>query len=163
MTRRLVRVRLLAAPAMLLVLLLMAGAGCAAHSDTAALQQEIGDLKGTIEHLNARIEHLEGQGASPAGSPPQAAAAPLPPAAAAPAVEERPSALRERWRKIAYGMTFEQVDAILGHPQGKIDESPKTIWYYSYPDVGSGSIVFIEESGVTDWQAPPFGNFAYWP
>ncbi len=163
MTRRLVRVRLLAAPAMLPVLLLMAGAGCAAHSDTAALQQEIGNLKGTIEHLNARIEHLEGQSSSPPGSASQAAVASPPQAAAAPVGEERPSVLRERWRKIAYGMTFEQVDAILGRPQGRIDESPKTIWYYSYPDVGSGSIIFVQESGVTDWQAPPFGNFAYWP
>ncbi len=163
MTKRLVRVRLLTAPAMLPLLLLLVGAGCAAHSDTAALQQEIGNLKGTIEHLTARIEHLEGQGSSPPGPTPQAAAAPLPPAAAAPVAEERPSVLRERWRKITYGMTSDQVDAILGPPQGRIDESPKTIWYYSYPDVGSGSIVFIQESGVTDWQAPPFGNFAYWP
>jgi hypothetical protein len=126
------------------------------------MRQEIGELKGTIERLNARIEHLEGQGSAPpaAASQPEAA---VPPAAVAPPEAERPAVLRQRWRNVTYGMTFEQVDKLLGRPQRTIDESPKTVWYYSYPDIGSGSVVFVQESGVTDWQAPPFGNWAYWP
>lgn len=143
--------------AMALPLLPLAAAlGCAAHSETNALRQE-------IDRLNARIEHLEGQGATPPASSSQTAAASPPAPAAAPPVAERPGALRERWQNITYGMTFEQVSALLGRPQRTIDESPKTVWFYSYPDVGNGSVVFVHESGVTDWQAPPFGNWVWWP
>jgi hypothetical protein len=164
MGKWLVRARLRAASFLLPLLLLEAGVGCATHRETSTLQQqEIADLKGTVERLNARIEHLEGQSSSPSASSSQPAAAPPMPAAVAPPAAEPAATLRERWRTITYGMTCEQVDALLGRPQGTIDESPKTVWYYSYPDIGNGSVVFIQESGVTDWQAPPFGNWIWWP
>jgi hypothetical protein len=147
----------------MVLLLLGAGAGCAAHSETSASRQEIDDLKGTIERLNERVAQLEGQGSTPpaAGSEVPAAAPGL--VTGAPPVGEGSAALPERWQNLTYGMSFEQVDALLGRPQGTIDESPKTVWYYSYPNLGNGSVVFVGESGVTDWQAPPFGNWLWWP
>jgi len=153
------------------LLLLEGGFGCTTHSaSSASQQQEMADLKRTVERINARLDRLEEQGpaapsvpsSQPAAAPPPAAAAP-PPAAAAPPGPDSPAALRERWRTIEYGMTFDQVAELLGRPQRSIDESPKTVWYYSYPDIGSGSVVFIQDSGVTDWQAPPFGNWLWWP
>lgn len=157
--------------------LLGAGFGCAAHTESStAQQQEIAGLKRTIGEMNARLEHLEGQGTAatsapngPPALPTQVAAVPTatPVQAVAvaptPAAADSPAVLRQRWRTITYGMTFEQVAALLGPPQGSIEEDPKTIWYYSYPEVGSGSIVFVQEHGITDWQTPPFGNWAYWP
>lgn len=165
-----------------------AGFGCAAHTgNSTAQQQEIAGLKRTMEEMNARLEHLEGQGTAatsapnvPPAAPTRGAAIPsavpteaaaVPPAmptqavavAPTPPAADSPAVLRQRWRTITYGMTFEQVAALLGPPQGSIEEDPKTIWYYSYPEVGSGSIVFVQEHGVTDWQTPPFGNWAFWP
>jgi outer membrane murein-binding lipoprotein Lpp len=160
MTRWSVLITIKAVAMMLLVL--EAGAGCAARSETGASQQEVEDLKHNIARLNARVEQLEEQGSAPAASSPPTVAV-APPAAAAPVPEERPAALRQQWRNVTYGMTFEEVDKLLGDPQRTIHESPKTVWYYSYPDIGSGSVVFTQDSGVTDWQAPPFGNWAFWP
>jgi len=147
-----------------LLLLLEAAFGCATHNESSASQrEELADLKRTVERINARLEHLEEQGPAAASVQNSQLAAPPTPTAAAPPRPDSPAALRERWRTIGYGMTFDQVAALLGRPQRSIDESPKTVWYYSYPDIGSGSVVFIQESGVTDWQAPPFGNWMWWP
>jgi hypothetical protein len=161
MVRWSVCARVVAAAVGLPLLLLEGSFGCAAHSE--AQQQEIADLKSTIARLSVRIEHLEGQGSAASTSPSEAAAAPPIPAAAAPPAAEPTATLRERWRTITYGMTFQQVAALLGEPQGTIDESPKTVWYYSYPDLGNGSVVFVHDGGVSDWQAPPFGNWVWWP
>jgi len=152
---RLSRALLLVAP-----LLLLGGSVLYAQSeDPAALRRELTDLKRSVEGLNAKIESLERRlvdqrtpaAQEAAEAAPQTSDTPSPPAPGT-----RP---QERWQRLTQGMTFQDVEALLGRPQRMIDVSPKTVWYYAYPDIGSGSVVFNQESGVIDWQAPPFNTW----
>jgi hypothetical protein len=122
--------------------------------DPDAARQEIGELKRTVDQLNTRIEGLERRLDQPAQPTPQSTAqvatrsdTPTPAAGTTP---------QERWRKIEHGMPVEQVEALLGPPQRTVKIEAKTLWYYSYPEIGSGSIVFVQDGGVVDWQPPPF-------
>jgi hypothetical protein len=141
----------------------VAGSTARADSDAdAALRQEIGELKHTLQQLGARVESLEQRLAGrPEPTPQQTIEGTT--AGAARNDSSPPSAPggtpQERWKRITRGMSVEQVEALLGHPQRTVDMSPKTIWYYSYEGVGNGSVVFIKDGGVIDWQSPPFGTW----
>ena len=56
-------------------------------------------------------------------------------------------------------MSEEDVEALIGHPQRTMNVNLRTVWYYTYPEVGSGSIVFAPDGGVDDWQTPPFNTW----
>jgi SmpA/OmlA family protein len=148
------RVLLLAVPLSLLAL----SVAHAQNEDATALRSELSDLKRTVESLNTKIESLERRLADqhePAVQ--EAGGVTTPPSDTAPTAVPgtRP---QERWARISRGMTFQQVDALLGRPQRTIDLSPKTVWYYAYPDIGNASVVF-QEGEVSDWQAPPFNTW----
>jgi hypothetical protein len=159
----------------------------AENSDVSALRRELHDLKQVVEHLNERVDGLERQlqprsqpapqAATPAAMPPAAAppaavppaavppaaapaapAAPAPPAVQAAAAPATPGqSPRERWRQISRGMSRQEVEGLLGPPQRTMEVNLRTVWYYTYPEVGSGSVVFGPEGGgVDDWQTPPF-------
>ena len=144
-----------------LLLLLIVGAGggvrpASAQSDP--LRDEIQELRRTVEGLAARVESLErrsgGQPESaPAATPEAATTKPTAPAAAGNAT------VQEHWQRLTRGMSVAQVEALLGRPQRTVDMSPKAIWYYSYEGIGNGSVVFIKDAGVVDWQSPPFGTW----
>jgi hypothetical protein len=140
------------------LLCLAAGAARAQTGEAEALRQEVEDLKRTIDHLNGRVEGLEHQLADrPEANARAAAGAPTPsPEARAAAPEAKP---QERWHGLANGMTVQQVEMLLGRPDRTFDLSPKKVWYYTYADIGSGSVVFADDGTVTDWQPPPFNTW----
>jgi len=65
--------------------------------------------------------------------------------------------LKEAWKSIERGMSDAQIRAHLGSPSRVLTIDGKTIWYFSYEGVGSGSVRFSAAHGVVDWQNPPFG------
>ncbi len=140
-----------------------------------ALRQEVSELKQVVQRLDQRVERLEAR-LSPESkvSSPEASAAPAPASAAsgqpstappqalqpaAPATTVSSASARDHWHRIDHGMTPEEVKALLGPPQRTMTVNAKTIWYYAYPDIGAGSIVFAPDDGVDDWQTPPFNTW----
>jgi hypothetical protein len=55
-------------------------------------------------------------------------------------------------------MTTQEIETLLGRPTRTMKLTPKTIWYYSYTDIGNGSVVFTDDS-VIDWQSPPLNTW----
>jgi hypothetical protein len=136
--------------------------GRAESNDIDDLRQEVTALKRTLQSLNARVESLERQvSARPESNAPVAAAlenaAPAAGPAATPSIPQ--ASVRERWHNITRGMSLEQVEALIGRPERTMNVSANTVWYYSYPDVGSGSVVFAADGSVIDWQHPPFNTW----
>lgn len=139
------------------------------NSETTALRREVSDLKQVVQHLSERVEGLEKQLLPRSASDPQAAAAPETPvplvsAPATPAPRGAAPAtpgdsIRNHWRQISRGMTTQEVETLLGRPQRTMNVNLRTVWYYTYPEVGSGSVVFAPEGGVDDWQTPPFNTW----
>jgi SmpA / OmlA family len=127
--------------------------------EVAALRQEVKGLKEVVQHLSDRVERLEGRlSARPELGSPTAAPA------AAPATQPTPSpgsaaTIRDHWHRISHGMTTQEVEALLGRPQRTMKVNANTVWYYTYEDTGSGSIVFAHDGSVIDWQTPPFNTW----
>jgi hypothetical protein len=148
------------APLLIVSLLLLlssvpvAGAG---SGEVGELRSEVTDLKRALERLQSRVDYLEQLLPVHAESAPQVTPSTAPAPAATPSPVTSEAVVRERWRKVAYDMTPDQVEALLGPANRTIKLDAKTVWHYSYPDIGSGSVVFSEGSGVTDWHAPPSG------
>jgi hypothetical protein len=102
----------------------------------------------------------------PAAGPP-ATTVPVPPrveAARAPATPAVPDAfqwreaLKEQWSGVKAGMNGEQIRQLLGAPSREFALDGRPVWYYNYPGVGNGSVLFGRDGGtVVGWQHPPFG------
>lgn len=142
----------------------------AEDGDVGALRVEIEQLKRIVEQLDSTAQRLEAQHGQPAVpphaapphvAPPPAATAPpaVPLAAPATPVPNPEVTIQERWRRIDHGLTMEQVEALLGRPNRTVPIVPKTVWYYSYPAIGNGSVVFGADGTVSDWQTPPFNTW----
>lgn len=130
-----------------------------------ALAQQMEQMQARMQALEARVRQLEQQGA-----PGQAAsAAPVarasaehqdlnegPRYAADPALQSL-ARLKEAWKRIERGMSDTQIRTLLGSPSRLLAIDGKTIWYFSYEGVGSGSVRFSATHGVVDWQNPPLG------
>ena len=161
-----------------IILLLVASAAEGGDEETAALSKQIEKLQQKVESLDARVRELEqrlsaqpaqglqdqektGANSSAAGkeeSHGQSAEgkAENPPAASpSGAGKEKPS-ISQRWRTLERGMTAEAVEALLGLPQRVMEVDDKIVWYYRYPNVGAGSVVFNPDKRVAGWQKPPF-------
>lgn len=140
----------------LLVLLCLVGAAPASanSADVNALRQEIKELRGAVERLDARVRVIEQQRSEPAESQSGASATGHPPAAPAVATP----GLKDRWQSVKRGMTTQEIETLLGRPTRTMKLTPKTIWYYSYTDIGNGSVVFTDDS-VIDWQSPPLNTW----
>ena len=172
--------RTLACTLFILAILPLFSAAAAEGEDgeTAALAKQIQELRQRVESLETRVRELENrlspppaqgvrdQGKGGASSPPpeegkssgqatESAAEPQAAESLSGADREKPS-LPQRWRNLKRGMTAEAVEALLGLPQRVIEVDSKIVWYYRYPNVGAGSIVFTEEKRVSGWQKPPF-------
>jgi hypothetical protein len=72
--------------------------------------------------------------------------------------------LKEQWRSVKAGMSTEDIRKLLGSPSRELTLDGKPVWYYVYPGMGSGSVLFGRESHtVTGWQHPPLGSgFGFW-
>ena len=127
--------------------------------DREAMRRELEQVKHDLERLTTRLGQLEQQLATPAVTPPAAppAVVQAPPAAAAempPAAPMDEHQLRDRWRGVHHGMMTGEVETLLGHPHRTIALTARTVWHYSYGDVGNASVVFAADGTVMDWQSP---------
>jgi hypothetical protein len=147
-------------------------------AETAALAKQIEELQQRVERLDARVRELErrlsaepaqqlqDQDNSGASTPPAGKGKSLGSAAereAEPQPSESPSgldkkkpSLSQRWRNLERGMTAQAVETLLGLPQRVMEVDSKIVWYYRYPNVGAGSVVFTPDKRVAGWQKPPF-------
>jgi hypothetical protein len=124
----------------------------------AALEQQVEQLRREVHDLETRIRQLE-RGLRP-GMPADQAAPGVPAAPAAdspldPALQSL-GRLRDAWQGIATGMNETQVRAQLGEPARRFTIDGKPVWYYSYPGVGNGSVMFSATGKVVGTQHPPF-------
>ncbi len=135
-------------------------AGMPAHADDSAcldLAAQMQKLKSQIEVLQTRVQALE-----QASNKVQTNAAPSTAgvaAAAAAQLRREDAAVRDGWKKLKSGLTQEEVKGLLGAPQQSFTLGGKLVWYYNYPAVGSGSVMFDTNGHVVGHQAPPFNAF----
>ncbi len=155
-------------------LMLIGSPAWAADDDMSAVRQDIKALKEAVERLDQHMQDLDRRlatqpqtqtqpaihGAAPERAPARAAA-PEPPVAAKMRTPSAQTMLRDQWQTIKRGMPIREIEALLGQPDRTVPLPGKTVWYYSYPDIGSGSVVFAEDGEVMDWQAPPFSTWAW--
>ena len=93
---------------------------------------------------------------SPAPAPVEAGTSPAP--AAAPAAFQWREMLKDQWRRVEHGMSGEEIRKLLGPPSREFSVDGKPVWYYAYPGIGNGSVMFSRDGRiVADWQHPPFG------
>ncbi|MFI5398637.1 MAG: outer membrane protein assembly factor BamE [Candidatus Binatia bacterium] len=144
-------------PLTVLACLALTASASAESDDTGALRREVGELGQAVERLDARVKNLEqhcsgesGPSAQETGKIPQ----PVERAGAA-----REVGLKDHWQSVKLGMTMQQIEALVGRPDRIVKLSSKNVWYYSYPDVGNGSVVFAEDGTVIDLQTPPFNTW----
>jgi len=144
--------------------------------DTAALQKEIQALKATVQALESRVSQLEARDvhASPRATPaPQSAsddvqmapvatadsattkrAAPTPVVPAGSTYMSPEAALRSNWSKVTPGMDQHAVTQLLGTPSMKSTLDGRTVWFYTYPGTGRGSVFFTDAGKVSSRQSP---------
>jgi len=66
--------------------------------------------------------------------------------------------LKDQWRNVKAGMSGEEIGKLLGTPSRELTLDGKPVWYYSYPGIGNGSVMFSRDGHtVAGWQHPPFG------
>jgi hypothetical protein len=94
---------------------------------------------------------------------PVAAAAPAAPvvapiAAAQPGADSGPAtpeaALRANWSNVKAEMGQAEVTRLLGEPTRKLTIDGRTVWYYVYPGIGTGSVFFTDKGRVSSRQWP---------
>jgi outer membrane murein-binding lipoprotein Lpp len=130
------------------------------HADSAScldLAAEVQKLKTQVEALQARVQTLEHSPGKP-----EASAAPTTAEVAAEAaaqVRQQADTVRQGWKQLKDGMTQDQVKGLLGVPPQTFMLGGKLVWYYNYPSVGAGSVMFNSNGRVVGHQAPPFTPF----
>ena len=64
--------------------------------------------------------------------------------------------LRTSWQQLHRGLSKAELQLLLGEPASRLKLEQQMLWYYSYPAIGSGSIMFDYSGKVSAWQEPPF-------
>jgi len=158
--------------------LLTASGAEGGDEETGALVKQIKELQQQVERLDARVRELEqrlsaesaqghqdrgntgtnspGAGEEESHDRSAEGTAENPPAASPSGVDKEKPSISQRWRTLERGMTAEAVEALLGLPQRVIEVDDKIVWYYRYPNVGAGSVLFNPDKRVSGWQKPPF-------
>ena len=79
------------------------------------------------------------------------------PATATAALQWRES-LKTQWHSVKAGMSGGEIRELLGAPSREYAIDGKPVWYYTYPGIGNGSVLFSRHGHtVAGWQHPPFG------
>lgn len=184
LTRRVVTRKGRVLPLIASLALLGTQAAWAGEPDVATLQGEVQALQTMVLQLNARVERLEGASppatastaavsapakatALPATMPAAPVAVPLaaqPAPVAAPLAALQPGAtpadlgpealLRINWAKIDAAMPAGEVSALLGKPSKIFTVDGRTVWYYVYPSIGTGSVFFTGDNRVSSRHSP---------
>jgi hypothetical protein len=93
---------------------------------------------------------------SPSPVQPEAGASPSP--TAVPDAFQWREMLKGQWHSVKTGMSDGEIRKLLGTPSREFTLDGKSVWYYSYPGIGNGSVLFSrDEHTVAGWQHPPFG------
>jgi len=64
--------------------------------------------------------------------------------------------MKAGWKKLQRGLSETQLVQLLGNPDLKTRVNHQVLWYYIYPSIGRGSVMFDYNSKVSAWQKPPF-------
>ena len=126
------------------------------------LRQEAAELRQSLNRLEARIQTLEDQNQGPAlgkNIEPPAPPAPVTPPAplAAPASVQPIMSLKRNWSQVERGIPQDKVQSLLGQPEKVLQIDGNTVWYYTYPEIGRGSVFFSRNGRVSSTQSPTFG------
>jgi hypothetical protein len=122
--------------------------------DLAALVQK---LKAQVDALQARVQVLE-----QAPTKAQTSVAPSTAGVAAEAAAQlrrEDEAVHQGWRQLKSGLSQDEVKGLLGVPPQTFMLGGKLVWYYYYPGVGGGSVMFDSNGHVVGHQPPPFSAF----
>jgi hypothetical protein len=98
-----------------------------------------------------------------AGSQPSTAPVPVrtgttPQQPAVPEAFQWRETLKGQWGGVKAGMGSDEIRKLLGTPSREFTVDGKPVWYYSYPGIGNGSVMFSRDGRtVAGWQHPPFG------
>ena len=143
------------AAAVLALMVMWLPTSMAESGELQAIHEEVRALRHAIDRLDKRLEGLERQ----TPGRPEVAAQPTSAARAEhTSAEGDLHTIKDHWRAIEKGMTSAQVETLLGQAHRTVTMTAKTIWHYTYRDLGSGSVVFVEGT-VIDWQVPPFDSW----
>src|SRR5262245_15152844 len=129
----------------------------AAETDVDTLEQEIQALRRQVRELRARMDALEQkqQSAYRVAAPGSEPAAPKQRGTDAdPTSAESVVGLKQRWSKVARGMSGAEVASAIGEPTAKLILDGRPVWYYIYAGVGRGSVLFDGGGRVSSLQAP---------
>jgi hypothetical protein len=122
--------------------------------ELARLREEAAALRQSLDRVNARIQALENQNQDPAlgktVEPPPVP--PAPPASVQPIVS-----LKQNWSQVERGIPQDKVQSLLGQPEKVLHIDGNTVWYYTYPGIGRGSVFFSGNGKVSSTQSPGFG------
>ena len=160
----------------------------AEEGDDAALKRQLDEVQQQLKELQHKVLDMESrigaaQAPSTAGVPASVPSSTPAPAVVDPATVSRPAPaparletgtspsqtevpaafqwremLKDQWRSVMAGMSSEEIGKLLGTPSRKLTLDGKPVWYYSYPGIGNGSVMFSRDGHtVAGWQHPPFG------
>jgi hypothetical protein len=94
----------------------------------------------------------------PAAVPARVEAGTSPSSAAVPEAFQWREMLKDQWHNVKAGMSSEEIRKLLGTPSREFTLDGKPVWYYSYPGIGNGSVMFSRDGHtVAGWQHPPYG------
>jgi hypothetical protein len=148
------------------------------ESNEATLMHRLEDVLQQLHKLQLKVQRMKaelsavqapssapapGIAAPPAASPPPPApvrveAGSSPSSAVIPHALQWREALREQWRSVKAGMSREEIRERLGTPSREYTLDGKPVWYYTYPGIGNGSVLFSRSGHtVAGWQYPPYG------
>jgi hypothetical protein len=127
----------------------------AASARTAPVPSQAGGVAPVVPSAPAGIAST-GTRSSPAAPAPPAAGT-SPPPVVTEALQWHDT-LKAQWRSVKAGMSDEQIRQLLGAPSREFTLDGRPIWYYTYPGIGNGSVLFNRDGHtVAGSQHPPFG------
>jgi DNA-binding transcriptional MerR regulator len=160
----------------------------AEESNEAALMRQLEEVQQQLHELQLKVQDMESKPGSaqapspaavpasmPSSTPARAPAAPSsgnqpapapvkmeastnPSPAAIPDAYQWREMLKDQWHSIMAGMSYEEIRKLLGTPSRELTLDGKPVWYYAYPGIGNGSVMFGRDGHtVVGWQHPPFG------
>lgn len=147
---------------LLLLMAALASVQCATQpthaidTDTSAERHQVDQLNERLNQLEQRVMALEQHdtaAATPAQTSPGTQKGEKP---HAPTTNPSGIAPPEAWQSVHSDLSAGEVRKLLGEPARRFQLGNRLVWYYVYPGVGRGSVMFDQSGHVVDWQRPPF-------